>query len=362
MTLLQKHECMMIHQEQPLNAGCPVEMLRKQFVTPQEYFFVRNHGTIPTVCADEYRLSVQGLVQMPLELSVEQIKGYLSHSVMATLQCAGSRRDELNAVKPIPGELLWGAEPISNAFWRGARLRDVLEQAGVTGEAQHVAFVGLDDVEREGKHFGFGSSIPLDKAMIEDVILAYEMNDEPLAPIHGFPLRVVVPGYIGARSVKWLKSIIVQAQPSANYFQAHAYKLFPPHTTAATVNWNEGEMLGKLEVHAVICQPRADETLSAGMVTINGYAITGDGSLIACVELSTDNGSTWTPAWLLPQEHPWAWCFWEAVLPLQPGKQQIIVRACDGSGKAQPEDVMQVWNFKGYMNNAWHRVHVHVIA
>lgn len=357
---LQKHSKMIVHQEQPLNAGIPIELLREQFLTLQECFFVRNHGDIPTIKAEEYRLTVDGLVDSPLELTFDAIKAFPPHTVMATLQCAGSRRDEMSAVRPIPGELLWGAEPISNAIWRGTRLRDILEVAQCAPEAHHVSFIGLDDVERLGKHFGFGGSIPLYKALCPDVLLAYEMNNEPLAPTHGYPIRVVVPGFIGARSVKWLSSITVQEQSSTNYFQAHAYKLFPPDVTAQNVDWNGGLMLEELPLHAVICQPREGATYAPGAMTIKGYAMTGNGSLIERVEASTDCGETWIVAQVMQQEQLWSWCFWEAKIVVQPGEQCIMVRAWDSSGMAQPEDVLQVWNFKGYMNNSWHKVRVHI--
>jgi sulfite oxidase len=279
---------------------------------------------------------------------------------MATLQCAGHRRDELAAFRPIPEEIPWGAETIGNAVWRGVALREVLRSAGVEESAQHVAFLGLDALHKGGERIAFGGSIPIEKAMSAEVLLAYEMNGRPLPLDHGFPLRVLVPGYIGARSVKWLASIVLQDAPSTNYYQAHAYKVLPSPLQAENADWTQGQMLGPLPLNSVIFRPRAGELLKAGQMSIQGYASASEGHYIERVELSSDGGATWTHATLREQPQPWTWCFWEVTVPLGPGAPELIVRAWDSAGCTQPEDVRQVWNGKGYVNNAWHRVTVGV--
>ncbi|HZU70999.1 MAG TPA: molybdopterin-dependent oxidoreductase [Ktedonobacteraceae bacterium] len=356
-----EQEEMVLHSLHPLNAGIAPEVAREKFITPQKRFFIRSHGSIPDVDGETYRLSVSGRVKVPLELSLDDLRiEFASSSVVATLQCAGHRRSELAAVQPIRGEVAWDADAISTAEWRGVRLREVLLAAGIGPGVKHVAFLGLDEIEKGGERFGFGASIPLEKALSGEVLLAYEMNGEPLTREHGFPLRVVVPGYIGARSVKWLGGIRLQASPSNNYFQRHAYKLFPPDTQAADANWEEGKVLSDLAINTVICRPRASEVLPAGPVTIQGYAITGEGAHIEAVELSLNGGATWREATLLERPHPWTWCFWEASFQLEPGCYEIVARAWDSRGRTQPANLREVWNFKGYMNNAWHRLHVSV--
>ena len=361
---MNSHSRLVVRQDKPFNAGPPLELLGQSKVTPNDLFFVRNHGDIPTMDAARYRLTVDGLVPHTISLSLEDLRSNFSKvTVEATLQCAGNRRQELMAVQPIPGELGWDAEAISNAVWTGVPLQEVLTAAGLdrTDEpSRHVALAGLDTTERQNRRFNFGGSIPLEKALGREVILAYEMNGEPLTPAHGFPLRLVVPGYIGARSVKWLSRITLQAAPSDNYFQAQAYRLFPPHAQAESVDWSTGLMLGETSVNAVICSPVNLARIPAGAVVAQGYAAAGGGRRIERVDISSDGGNTWLVAELCGPAARWSWRLWQARLDLEPGQHEIVVRAVDSAANMQPEAISSVWNFKGYMNNAWHRIQLSV--
>ncbi|MEO8972987.1 MAG: molybdopterin-dependent oxidoreductase [Ktedonobacteraceae bacterium] len=362
-SLQKKPTTMIVHQAHPLNAGSPLDIMRESFFTPQQSFFIRNHGTIPTIDGNSFRLSVTGMVERALELSLDELRAKFPFvTVPATLQCAGSRRDELTSVRPIPGELPWGAEPVSTSLWGGVPLRNILQAAGIATSAAHVAFIGMDEIQKNEQKFGFGGSIPIEKALSAEVLLAYEMNGEPLTAAHGFPLRMIVPGYIGARSVKWLANIHIQDCPSHNYYQTHAYKLFPDSVDADNVVWEKGQTLAEIPLNAVICQPQQGAVLTAGPQTIRGYALARAGHYIERVELSIDEGKTWTEARLLEPEHRWAWRFWESNLSLDAGTCQIIVRAWDTSGQAQPVESGPLWNFKGYLNNAWYRCTVFVQA
>lgn len=343
------------------NSGPPPELLRQEFITPRELFFTRNHGAVPEVDPGAFRLKVSGLVERPLQLDLQTLQtGLPRRTVAATMACAGLRRDELMAYRPIPGEVAWGAEPVSNGIWTGAPLRDVLLMTGVRPGASHVEFLGLDQVTRHGSQFAFGGSIPLDKALSQEVLLAFEMNGEPLPPVHGFPLRTVVPGCIGARSVKWLSEIIVTDAPSENYFQAHAYKTFPPEVGPDTVRWETGVMLHDLPLNSVIWDPLPGARVPAGSVTVRGWAMASGGEVIDRVEVSADGGGTWIPAEFTERGNRWTWCFWSVRIPLQAGRHTLMARATDSSGQVQPGKVDGIWNFKGYMNNAWHRVDVEV--
>ncbi|HYV95184.1 MAG TPA: sulfite oxidase [Chitinophagales bacterium] len=358
---MDKDPNLIVHTTHPLNAEPPLDKLRENFITPYQKFYIRNHGDIPQIDPKTFHLQVNGLVEHELELSLDKlINDFTKHTVMASLQCAGNRRTELLAVAPIPDEVLWQEGAIGNATWKGVPLKDILMAAGIKETARYVEFTGADEVFRQGENVGFGASIPIDKGMSDDVLLAYEMNGNPLTPIHGFPLRAVVPGYIGARSVKWLTRITLLSGPSKNYFQDHAYRLFPPEVNAETVDWNSGLQLSEIDVNSVITFPKNSEIISDAEFTVQGWAMSGGGKKIARVEVSINSGETWIMATITEGNQPWAWAFWEARLKLENGEHEIIVRAFDTESNTQPEHARQVWNFKGYMNNAWHRVKVQV--
>lgn len=356
---LGKHESLVVREADPFNAEPPPARLRASFITPTNLFYVRNHAPVPQVDTDSFRLEVDGMVRKPLSLSIATLReSFAAYEVTATLACAGNRRTDLARVRPIPGEVPWGNEAISTARWRGARLTDVLAAGGVDVGARHVALLGLDEVEKHDSRFNFGGSIPIEAASNENTLLAYEMNGEPLPPTHGAPLRVIVPGYIGARSVKWLKRITLQREPSDNYYQQHAYKLFPPDVTSANVDWTGGEMLGESRINSVICQPVEGDALEAGEIKVFGYAVASGLNELERVELSTDDGATWTRAELATSAVSGVWTFWSCELRVAPGAHTLLVRAVDSSGATQPPNADAIWNFKGYMNNAWHRVGV----
>jgi sulfite oxidase len=358
-----KHDRFVVHQETPLNGGSPVYLLCDSLITPVDRFYVRSHAPVPNINPSEYRLVVQGLVNASLTLSLDDIRqNFPKHTLTATLQCAGNRRSEFTDVRPLPGEsVMWNEEAISTARWGGASLADVLAKAGIQNEAAHVEFVSLDCVEHQDDKFGFGGSIPLSKALAGEVLLAYEMNGQPLPATHGGPLRVVVPGYIAARSVKWVGQINLRTAPSDNYFQQRDYKLFPPTEDGSAVDWSQGEMLGELATDAVICIPCDGDTLQAGIVTIQGYAVPGADTQIVSVEVSVDDGVTWQQAEITMPRLAWTWCIWQIRLELKAGDYVLRVRAHDTQNTHQPDDVAEIWNYRGYMNNSQYRIQLKVL-
>lgn len=351
-----KDPSLIVRQERPFNGGPAPAALARDFVTPVEHWFVRNHGDVPEVDRDGFRLEIRGEVERPLELAPADLDRFPRRELTATIQCAGNRRSELIARKAIPHELPWGSEAISTAVWSGVALADVLAAAEPKPGALHAAFCGLDDTERHGKRFHFGGSIPLAKALSPEVLLATGMNGAPLPAIHGAPLRVVVPGWIGARSVKWLHKIKLQTEPSDNYFQRVAYRLFPAAVGPDNVVWDEGAMLGEQAVNAIVTAPGPGELVAGRPVLVRGLALAGGGRRVERVELTLDEGMTWIQARLDGAGGPWTWRLWSAELALPPGEHRLAARAFDSAGQTQPSSVDQVWNFKGYMNNAWHRV------
>lgn len=345
-----------VHDRDPLNGGPPTSRLTDAFLTPTGRFFVRNHGPVPDGDPDSWTIVVDGLVAEPLRMAVDELREAFGPTTLtATLQCAGNRRDELARVAPIPGELPWGAHAIGTAAWGGVRLADVLERAGVRDGARHVAFTGADAVPKDGEIVPFGGSVPIGKSA--DVLLVDEMNGEPLPAVHGGPLRALVPGVIGARSVKWLTRVEVRRDPSDSPFQARAYKLFAPDVGPDDVDWSRGETLGELPLNAVICSPVDGARVAAGTVDLDGYAVVGGGERVEAVEVSTDGGATWTPA-ELSEGGRWTWRLWTARIQLAPGRHELVVRARDSAGRTQAPDLREAWNVKGYVNAAWHRVSV----
>ncbi len=351
---------LVLYQETPLNAGAPMDRIVDHLITPTTMVFVRGHGEVPLVNVDDHRLRVDGLVQRPLDLSLVDLANRFERvEVVAALCCAGYRRRELMEVEDIPLEVPWGVDAVSNVRWSGWRLSDVLAAAGLSSAVRHVAFVGLDQIRHpDGRVEHFGGSIPLAKALAAEVVVADRMNDEPLPPVHGFPLRVVVPGYIGARSVKWLTRVEASEEPSPNHYQQRAYRLFPPEIRADSVRWEQGRMLGELALNSAICRPSEGSLLPAGSVRFEGYALSGGGRRIERVELTSDEGGTWCRVKRLDRSGPWGWTLWHTELDLDPGHHQVAVRAVDAAGDTQPEHAAPLWNFKGYANNSWHRVNV----
>jgi sulfite oxidase len=361
MEAIDKDPSFIVRSDSPVCGGPPLSRLVERALTWREDFFIRNHGAIPDLDAESWRLRIEGMVSRAASVSLHELMTRFSRrDAVVTLQCAGNRRDELNAVHPIPGEVPWGAEAVSTARWSGVSLADVLGAAGVLDGATHVAFEGLDAVTRHDRTFGFGSSIGLARALAGDVLLADRMNGSPLPAEHGFPMRLVVPGYIGARSVKWLSRITVQDRPSDNYFQAHAYRVLPEGSDPASADWDAYPAIEEAQLQAVVCVPASGATLHAGSHVIQGYATAGGHRRVATVEVSTDGGVTWRDADLLDRPAAGAWSRWQTVVTLEAGDHELFARARDSEGRVQPAHVHERWNPKGYMNDAWHRIGVRV--
>ena len=281
------------------------------------------------------------------------------HAVTATLTCAGNRRSEHSLVKPVKG-VQWREGAIGNAQWRGVRLSDVLKRAGLRDSAKHVWFEGLDSVEDGGKTFAFGGSIPLEKALVDrdttpGALLATTMNDKPLTADHGFPVRMVVPGYIGARSVKWLSKIVVSDKPSPNHFVADVYKLVDDGNLLEVA---ETGPIYRFPINSAICSPSAGAAIKPGRIEVAGYALPPGqpGVSIRKVEVSADRGRSWIDAKLNSPVSDFCWQLWSATIDVTANTEVLIVRATDSFGELQPETVR--WNTKGYLFNAWHRVPV----
>lgn len=361
MGLWDKREDMVVHRPDPYNAESDPAVLLEHFRTDADRFYSRNHGRIPDIAAADWSLTVDGLVDAPQVLGLGELQGRFDPvTVTATLQCAGNRRADLSSLASIPGEQ-WGPCAISTASWTGVRLADVLAAAGVRPAAAHVEFSAPDLADEVQPPETYGSSVPLAKAASPDVLIAWAMNGEPLPRLHGGPVRVVVPGYIGARSVKWVHRITVRADPSESYYQQVAYRLRPAAADTDSSPRGSGVPLGILPVTSAVLVPADRATVAAGALTVSGYAFSGGGREIARVEVSVDGGACWTQAELYDRAGPWAWTLWRAGVDVRTGPVEVVARAWDESASTQPETSAQVWNDKGYMNNAWARIRLTVV-
>jgi sulfite oxidase len=354
-----KRADVIVHEEEPFNVETGPAALAEGPITATDAFYVRGHGAVPEIDPGAWRLQVHGLVERELSLSLETLReAFREREVTATLQCAGNRRAGLIAIRDIPGEAPWGPGATGTATWTGVALADVLALAGPREEAAHVGFDGADVCPEARPIQRFGGSIPLDKARRPEVLLAWAMNGAPLEPVHGAPLRVVVPGYIGARSVKWLDRIEVRTRPWQGYFQHVVYRLLPED---GQVGPGAGMPLGLVALNADVLSPADGATVAAGAVEVIGYAFAGGERHVARVDVSLDRGASWAQAELLDDLGRWAWRQWSFVAELAPGEHEILVRAWDSSAATQPEDEAALWNPKGYVNNARPRVSVRVV-
>jgi sulfite oxidase len=341
-----------VHSRSPYNAEPSLARLRSAFITEASDFYVRCHGAIPDLDEATHRLRVDGRVVRPLDLSLPDLKSLAPcRDVHAVMQCAGNRRADLQPVAPTTGDP-WQAGAIGHAVWTGLPLADLLRHAGAEPDAAHIAFESADELEQGTP---YGASIPSSKARDPDVLLAWAMNGAPLRPEHGFPLRLVVPGYAGVRSPKWLRRITVGDHPSSNPIQSTDYRLLPPDVTPETVDWNRGLVINELPINAAICEPSPDQTITPGALSVRGYAICGTRT-VERVDVSADGGRHWQQAELERAASPWSWTFWTVTVHLDPGNHELVVRAWDSAGQTQPARPDDVWNFKGYLSTAWHRV------
>ncbi|KAL0555906.1 hypothetical protein IC582_004408 [Cucumis melo] len=373
-----RHPSLIINAKEPFNAEPPRSALISSYITPVHFFYKRNHGPIPLVDdIERYCVSINGLTENPKELFMNDIRMLPKYNVTATLQCAGNRRTSMSKVRKVKG-VGWDISTLGNAVWGGAKLADVLELVGVSKFSyctqkggKHVEFVSVDKCEEE-KGGPYKASIPLIQASNPeaDVLLAYEMNGEPLNRDHGYPLRVIVPGVIGARSVKWLDSISINAEECQGFFMQKDYKMFPPSVDWSNIDWSARRPQMDFPIQCAICSLEDVDHIKPGKVTVSGYAVAGGGRGIERVDISVDGGKNWIEATRYQKigvpyvadslsSYKWAWVFFEITVDIL-RNTEIVAKAVDSAANVQPEKVEEIWNVRGILNNSWHRVQVGV--
>jgi len=327
------------------------------WITPVNHFFVRNHMFEPAkLDARSWQLSITGEVDKPLTLTLADLEKMPVHSVVNTMECAGNGRSLQNP--KVPG-IQWGKGAVGNARFSGPSLKTLLEKAGLKDSAKHVQFRGLDQVP--GKVPPFIRSIPIEKAMDTDTIVATHMNGSPLTPHHGFPARAVTPGWVGAASCKWLAEITVLDKPAEGNFMNPGYRL--PNTPVKpgdAVKPEDTHALTALAIKSLIAAPSEGAKLRRQACLIQGTAWAGEAD-ITRVEISTDSGATWNEAKLGKDQAKYAWRLWSYNWnPVKAGDYTILSRATDSQGRVQPET--PAWNPSGYLYNAYDQVKVNVQA
>ena len=335
------------------NHGMPLEALRWD-LTPVGLHYLLIHYDVPLVDPAAFRLEVRGAVERPLTLTLDELRDREPVEVVATFECAGNGRALL---EPRPVSQPWLTEAVGNALWRGVPLDALLEEARPARDAVDVVFAGLDrGVEGEIDQ-RYERSLPVAEAVGSGGVLAYEMNGAPLPPQHGFPLRLVVPGWYGMTNVKWLTAITVQEEPFNGYQVANGYRIRQHED-------EDGEAVTRMRPRSLMAPPgipdflTRDRIVDAGPIVLEGRAWSGRAP-IERVEVSVDGGETWGDAELTRGfEDPYAWCGWSFRWEAVAGDYVLCCRATDGAGEAQPLE--PEWNLGGYENNAVQRVRVHV--
>ncbi|QNE75970.1 molybdopterin-dependent oxidoreductase [Streptomyces finlayi] len=339
------------------NHGLPLEALRYE-VTPPGLHYVLVHYDIPAARAEDWRLTVDGRVRTPLALDLASLRSFPAVTHRVTMECAGNGRARLD---PRPVSQPWLVEAVGTAEWTGVPLRLLLAEAGVGADAVEAVFGGADHGVERGVEQDYRRSLPLGVAAGRDpeVLVAYGMNGGPLPPQHGFPLRLVVPGWYGMASVKWLTGIRLTAAPFTGFQQAEGYR----YRREAD---DPGEPVTRIAPRALMIPPGFPDFMSRtrvvrpGEVLLEGRAWSGHAP-VTRVEVSTDGGGTWSEAVLTGPEghgtpHPWAWRGWQARWTAAPGSHVLGVRATDATGAGQP--VLQRWNRGGFGSNHVQRIAV----
>jgi DMSO/TMAO reductase YedYZ molybdopterin-dependent catalytic subunit len=327
---------LIVREAEPHNLEFPFTTLDR-FVLPTERFYVRNHFAVPKIDPADWKLKVEGAVEKPLELTLDELKKLPSATRPVTLECAGNGRVFLT---PKASGVAWQLGAVGNAEWTGVSLAAVLDRAGVTTKADtaEVVLEGADQgaITADPKSPGpihFARSLPIRKARQPEVMLAWAMNGADLTPDHGSPLRAVVPGWYGMASVKWLTRVVVTERPFRGWWQTLHYSYFVREGGLPVLR-----PLSEIQVKASIARPALGEVVPAKSAhRVFGAAWTGEGE-IARVEVSTDGGATWADATLIDKSVKYCWRLWEYLwkTPDRRGKYTLMARATDSRGRTQP--------------------------
>ena len=348
-------ELLIVRSRRFFDLEMPLDQLQN-WITPVDLFFVRNHVGEPySVNVATWKLSIGGEVEHPVELSYGDLAKFEIATIINTLECAGNGRAFFD---PHAAGIQWQRGAVGNARWSGPRLKDILARAGVKPTGKYVVFKGLE--EPPGKVPQFMRSIPIEKALDPDTLLATQMNGEQLPKHHGFPARIMVPGWIGAASMKWVTEITVLDHEFDGFYMKPGYRI-PTRSLAPGEELKPDEAtvpVTRLNVKSVIAGPGDGSTARAGVIPVHGAAWAGEADVVR-VDISTDGGHSWVPAELGSDHARYSWRLWQySWTPKKPGDYVIMSRATDSTGRVQPSQA--AWNPSGYLWNAIDQVKIHV--
>ena len=332
------------------NRGMPLEVLRYS-ITPAGLHYLLVHFDIPFVEVQDWNLSFGGLLSQPFSLSLDEIRARPARTLAVTMECAGNGRALLS---PRSISQPWLLEAVSTAEWTGTPLKPLLQEAGLQDAATEILFTGLDQgVQGEEVQY-YQRSLSIADATQDEVLLAYEMNGRPLESQHGYPLRLIVPGWYGMTSVKWLDRI------EAIDYQFDGYQMDRTYRYSQSAD-DPGQPVERIQVRSLMKPPGIPDFMTRGrLVDAGNLAVTGRawaGRLgISGVEFSEDGGESWSQTQLSEPVSAFAWREWTFLWAARPGRHTLCVRATDSQGNTQP--VEQPWNYQGMGNNMVHRLEV----
>ncbi|KAL9579568.1 MAG: hypothetical protein Q9203_006636 [Teloschistes exilis] len=368
----ERNRELVIHSSRPFNAETPADALNA-FITPDGLFYVRQHMWVPEVDEAHHKIVIELADGEEKEYSLQELKAKFKEvTITATLQCSGNRRKHMTDEAHSTDGIQWNAGAISNAEWTGVRLSDVLKDAGLQIEdlpaenIKHVQFTGAE---------AYGASIPIEKAIDQfgDVLLVYAMNSQPLPLDHGYPLRLIAPGNVAARSVKWITRVRLSDEESTSQWQRRDYKCFGPNITSKAADWDSAPAIQETPVQSAITSVRdislhSDQNrkvleqhgIEEDAVVVEGYSYAGGGRRIIRVDVSADKGKTWHQANLLADQSKgakkWTWTRWRWVLPKLQAGSSFVVKAVDEAYNTQAGEYEANYNFRGNLTSSWHRV------
>jgi len=363
----------------PFNTEAPISVLRESgYITPDTLHIVRNHGICPKLFWHSHSIDISGLVDRPMKLTMAELVALPTISVPVTINCAGNRRKEQNLIQKGIG-FHWGCGAVGTAIWTGVPLREVMKYVGMKPEAKWLNFAGpKGEVPAGDSTYGASHATAVCMDPTRPCMLAFLMNGELLHPDHGYPVRLLMPGYIGGRMIKWLSTISVTETEGDEHSHYHWYdnRVFPKHIDSKEVAtaegiWNDpAYTINDRNINSAIWSPAhcAKIKVTDAMYTVRGYAYAGAGRPVHRVEVTVNNAQNWRPAKIERFEEPdeygqcYCWVFWSVEIPINvlANCGEFAVRAWDDSQNCQPE--RPNWNLMGMMNNNWFRVKVHSLG